>query len=215
MQQLVAPPSPISVFIIEPQALVAKALTQVLLQDASLTSLGEAPDVESAALSRLRPDLIVLDLDGRFPDLPASIQACHREAPNAKICVLSTHLSVEVMQRALTAGADGYIVKDITPSELVSSLKTVAVGGFYADARLAGAILKKHISNGKRPLMELSPRELEVIHLIAEGKSNKEISSHLVLSDKTVKNHISHIFAKLNVSARTQVAIYAIRNGLA
>jgi DNA-binding NarL/FixJ family response regulator len=117
------------------------------------------------------------------------------------------------MRRALSAGADGYVVKDITPTELLASIKRVRNDGFYADPRLASILLKKN--SMRRYTVELSARELDVARLIAQGLSNREISERLILSDKTVKNHVSNIFSKLNVTARTQVAIYVLRNGLA
>jgi DNA-binding NarL/FixJ family response regulator len=119
------------------------------------------------------------------------------------------------MQRAFSAGADGYIVKDILPEELIAAVKTMSAGSLYVDPRLVGFILRRHAGVGRREPNELSRREGDVVRLIAAGLSNREISQRLGLSDKTVKNHISHIFSKLDVTARTQVVVYAIRNGLA
>ena len=121
----------------------------------------------------------------------------------------------ELMQRCLAAGAEGYIVKDVTPAELLRAVKMVAEGDTYVDPRVAGGLLRRRsISNGRPDLDELSVRETEVVRLIAEGLSNKEISARLGLSEKTVKNHISRIFSKLNICARAQAAVHAIRMGI-
>jgi len=130
--------------------------------------------------------------------------------------VLSSHLNAEAMQRCLNAGADGYIVTDISPNELRQAVKAVASGSSYVDPRIAGGVLRRRSAmNGRVDINELSARETQIIRYIARGLSNKEISSELYLSERTVKNHISRIFSKLNVSARTQAAVYAIKSGLA
>lgn len=206
---------PVRVMVVEAQALFGKALCQVLSADAMLDVVGDAENVMSAPLKNLRPDLIVLDLDGHGADIGEALRRCREILPNSRVCVLSTHVQPEVMQRCLTAGADGYIVKDITPQELIRAVKTVASGSSYVDPRIAGGVLRRRsMLNGRPDLNELSTREGEVIRLIAHGLSNKEISYQLKLSEKTVKNHISRIFSKLNICARTQAAVYAIRSGL-
>jgi DNA-binding NarL/FixJ family response regulator len=125
------------------------------------------------------------------------------------------HLSSEMMQRCLSNGAEAYIVKDISPPELLRAIKTVADGQSYVDPRVAGGLLRRRSLNaGKPDIMELSAREAEVLKLIAEGLANKQISARLHLSEKTVKNHVSRIFSKLNISARTQAAVHAIRAGI-
>lgn len=117
------------------------------------------------------------------------------------------------MQRALAAKADAYIVKDTSPWALVDIVHSVAGGEFYADPRIAGAILRRR-SGRTQDESELSGREFEIVRLIAEGLSNREIGRRLTLSEKTVKNHVSHILAKLKVTARSGVAVYAVRSGL-
>ncbi|HMF29641.1 MAG TPA: response regulator transcription factor, partial [Candidatus Cybelea sp.] len=176
---------------------------------------GDACAVNAAQLSKARPDLILLESDASFETLCNAIGACRTARPSVRIGVLSEHLSSEVMQRAFSAGADGYIVTDITPEELVAAVKAMASGSLYVDPRLVGLILRKHVGIGHRDRNELSPRETDIVRLVACGLTNREISGRLGVSDKTVKNHISHIFAKLNVTTRTQVVIHALRSGLA
>jgi DNA-binding NarL/FixJ family response regulator len=206
---------PVRVMVVEGQALFGKALCQVLASDNEIEIVGDADSIPNAPLRRTRPDLIVLDLDGHHVELSEAMRHCREQAPQAKVCVLSTHVQPEVMQRCLSAGVDGYVVKDILPVELIRAVKSVAGGQAYVDPRVAGGVLKRRSSYGRGPQSELSVRETEIIRLIARGMSNKEISGHLHLSEKTVKNHISRIFAKLNINARTQAAVHAIKTGLA
>lgn len=205
----------IRVFVVQPQALLAKALCNVLQHDAEIVIAGDGPRVNAHQLAKAHPSLILLDSDASFDALCNAIGTCRVACPNARVGVLSEHLSSEVMQRAFSAGADGYIVTDITPEELVAAVKTMAAGSLYVDPRLVGLILRKQVGMAHRDRNELSPRETDIVRLVAAGLTNREISARLGLSDKTVKNHISHVFAKLNVTTRTQVVIYAIRSGLA
>ncbi len=206
----------IRVLVIEGQALFGKALCQVLASDSEIDVVGDADRVANAPLRGLRPDLILLDLDGNHGEISEALRECREFAPQAKVCILSTQVQPEVMQRALSAGAEGYIVKDILPAELIRAVKSVASGQPYVDPRVAGGVLKRTSSGFERSGQNaLSVRETEVIRLIARGMSNKEISAELRLSEKTVKNHISRIFAKLNINARTQAAVHALKTGLA
>lgn len=204
------------VVVIERQALFGKALCQILAVDPSIEIAVDAESIASAALPRVRPDLILLDVDGVHGELSEAMRTCQEEAPQARVCVLSTHVQAEVMQRCMSVGIDGYIVKDILPADLVRAVKLVAAGQAYVDPRVAGRVLRRRNSTfGRAARTELSIRETEIIRLIAEGLSNKEISAKLHLSEKTVKNHVGRIFAKLNINARTQAAVYAIKTGLA
>jgi DNA-binding NarL/FixJ family response regulator len=202
--------------IIESQALFAKALAQVLTLDPSIEVVGDANTVIEANVKAMRPDLILIDIDNGQMDLAEAIRASRNASPDVKICTLSMHLQPDVMQRCLNAGADGYIVKDVTPNEFLRAIKSVAGGETYVDPRIAGRLLRRRSNNERFPdPCELSVREVEVVRLIVEGMSNKEISSNLHLSEKTIKNHVSRIFTKFNCTARTQAAVYALRSGLA
>jgi DNA-binding NarL/FixJ family response regulator len=122
----------------------------------------------------------------------------------------------DLLSRSLLFGVEGYVIKEISPNDLVKALVAIAEGSAYVDPSLAGNMLRRLTTNRlKAQPNELSERETDVIRLIALGLSNKQISNKLFLSEKTVKNHISRIFSKLDVSARTQAAVYAIKNGIA
>jgi DNA-binding NarL/FixJ family response regulator len=203
------------VAVIEAQGLFAKAICCIFTKDDDFSVVGDYRSPATDALQEANPDLIILDLDGQT-DLGQAIETCTSAAPRARVCTLSTRLSVDIMQRAFSRGAAGYVVKDASPAELVLAAKAVMDGQSYADPRLVRGLLRRHeLGPSKADISELSARESEIVKLIAEGLANKEISGRLHLSEKTVKNHISRIFSKLNVSARTQAAVYAIRVGLA
>jgi len=204
------------VIIVEPFALFRKALSQVLSCDSGIEVVGDVESIQATALRMTRPDLVILDLDGYSSELINAIRTCREAAPAVRICVLSAHAAPELMQRCLSNGADGYVLKDVSPSELIRALKIVASGAPYVDPRVAGGLLQRRFTSDRRArLTELSAREAEIVRLIAKGLSNKEIGVDLRVSEKTVKNHISRIFSKLNISARTQAAVHAIKVGLA
>ena len=203
------------VVVIESQLLFAKALGAMLSDDGAFDVVGDQRAPDAAALAALRPDLVVIDLDGQPADLAQTIAACIEGGENVRVCVLSMQHSAEMMQRCLSYGAEAFIIKDIAPAELVRAVKLVAEGQTYVDPRVAGGLLRRRNQPGaKADILELSSREAEVLKLIAEGLANKQISARLHLSEKTVKNHVSRIFSKLNISARTQAAVHAIRTGI-
>lgn len=205
----------VRLYIVEGQVLFAKALCQVFSAERNVEIVGDAQSINEAILAKARPDVIILDLDGSNVGLVDALERCRAAVPDARICALTMRPQPEIMQRCLAAGAEGFIIKDVTPAELIRAVKLVASGETYVDPRVAGGWLRRR-SNGNRraDLNELSARETEVIRLIAEGLSNKEISARLNLSEKTIKNHISRIFSKLNIYARTQAAVHAIKLGL-
>lgn len=203
------------IFVIEGQALFGKALCQLLAADPALRVTGDTETADPVLIAKADPDVILLDMDGHQVALEETIAICQQATPKARICILSMRCQPEAMQRCLAAGADGYIIKDVSPSELIRAVKMIAEGMTYVDPRVAGGLLRRRsLSNGRPELNELSTRETGIIRLIAEGLANKEIAARLTLSEKTVKNHISRIFSKLDICARTQAAVYAIKNGL-
>jgi DNA-binding NarL/FixJ family response regulator len=202
-------------FIIESQALFAKALAQVLAVEPSIQVVGDADAITEANVRSTRPDIILIDVDGGQMDLAETVRVSRTALPNVKICALSMHLQPDAMQRCLNTGVDGYIVKDVTPNEFIKAIKSVASGETYVDPRIAGKLLRRSSYQRGPDPCDLSMREIEVVRLIVAGMSNKEISANLHLSEKTIKNHVSRIFSKFNCTARTQAAVYALRTGLA
>ena len=203
----------IKVFLVQRRLVAAEALRMLLERDPQITVVGRAATPDSPDLRRLRPDIIFVDAEELDSDIETAIAACERLSPQSRICVVSAQHRPGAMQRALAAKADAYVAKDTSPAALVELVHLVANGDSYADPRIAGSMLRRR--NARPPeANELSSREHEITRLIADGLSNRDIGKRLTLSEKTVKNHVSHILAKLKVSARSGVAVYAVRNGL-
>jgi two-component system response regulator DegU len=205
----------VKVLIIESQSLFGKALAHLLSLDRTLEILGDAPVLSLETIERYKPDVVLVDLDDPGFELESTLGTIRKAHEAIRICVMSMHLKPEVMQRCLAAGADGYVAKDVAPGELSHAIRSIYDGSSYVDPRVAGGMLRRRGGSSGDPNEQLSTRELEIVRLIAEGLSNKEIGQRLFLTEKTVKNHTSRIFTKLNVVARTQVAVHAIRSGLA
>lgn len=205
--------TPVRVFVIEKQLLFGTAIAQILSSDPGISVTGIAPDREHAYLAKVRPDVVVIDIDS--DEVDAAVELIRNDCPDARICLLSMYSQPEVMQRCLSAGADGYIVKDSSLQELIAAIKAIGDGSSYVDPRVAAALLRRRTPNHVPYTSQLSPRETDIIRLIAQGLSNRDIGKRLILSEKTVKNHVSRIFSKLHFTARSQAAVHAIRNGLA
>jgi len=201
------------VTIVAKQVIIGKALSQMLASDGELDVLTDLREVDEAILATQRPDLLLVDLD-TFDEINDIVAMSRRAAPHTKIAVLTSSAFQPTMQRCVACGVDGYILKDVLPAEFIRACKSLSSGETYFDPRLAGELLRR-LRAGVPSQDELSIREGEIIRLIAFGLSNKEIGAQLVLAEKTVKNHITRIFSKIQVTARTQAAIYAIRNGMA
>lgn len=201
---------PLRVLIIEKQMLFAKAVAQVLSADPEIKVVGIASGREAAIPKDC--DIVVIDIDTE--EIDDVVEHFKSRSPGVRICALSAHTQGELMQHCLCAGADAYIVKDSSLQELLAAIKTVGEGNSYVDPRVAASLLRRR-GPSNRPTSELSPREREIIRLIAQGLSNRDIGRRLVLSEKTIKNHVSHIFAKIHCTARSQAAVHAIRIGLA
>ena len=205
--------TPLRVFVIEKQLLFGTAIAHILSSDSDISVVGLAPDREGAQLAKVRPDVVVVDID--TDDVDTTVDALRGASPDTRICLLSTYSQPEVMQRCLSAGADGYIVKDSSLQELIAAIKAIGEGNSYVDPRVAAALLRRRAPSHVPYTSQLSPRETDIIRLIAQGLSNRDIGRRLVLSEKTVKNHVSRIFSKLHFTARSQAAVHAIRSGLA
>lgn len=201
------------VFVIHASELPARGLCSILEQDPAIMAVGISPEPDAAKLREAMPDIVMIDRDDELGQLLSTIHATAAVSNGARLCVLSNHLEPALVERALAAGADGYLAKDISPAELTGSLRRLVQDHICVDERIARAILQRSRLRHSRPERDLSRREREVAGLIARGMTNKDVARALFLSEKTVKNHVSNIFSKLNVETRTQVAIHALRNG--
>jgi two-component system, NarL family, response regulator LiaR len=212
----IASPAKVRLALIETQSLFADALCHVLEVDPDVRvvsvvrSIDELPPPSSNDVN-----LVMLDVDDYCDNVEQAFLACALRFPHAKLAALSSFANTDVMQRCLAARAQGYIVKDSSLLELGAAIRSIVAGRPYVDPRIAGAILSRRALNADPSMDELSGRETEIVRLIAQGLSNRDIGSRLLLSEKTVKNHVSRIFDKLHITARTQAAVYAIRTGIA
>jgi two-component system response regulator DegU len=209
----------VRVAVLEEQTLFRKALCHALDRDERFQVVCDARETEGIdAVVRSRPDVVLIDVDFRQGDAVDAAVGIKARSAGARVCFMALKPRPELLTRALNAQAiDGFILKDACTWELCNALLATSNGESYIDPRMAGLMLRElnaaKSAHGKAD--RLSDRECDVVRLIAQGLSNKEISSRLILSEKTIKNHISRIFAKLNVTARTQAAIHAIKVGIA
>jgi DNA-binding NarL/FixJ family response regulator len=203
------------VLLADDHELVRVALRAVL-EEAGIEVVGEAAGgFDAIAMTdALRPDVLLLDM--RMPDMNG-VEVCRHlsgEASDVRIIVLSSFADDEDVFGALSAGAASYIMKDIAPEALVAAVRNVASGQTVLDGGVAQRVL-----DGPRPATEtddttLSPREHEVLELMAQGLTNREIAAKLWISGPTVKTHVSHILAKLDQPDRTQAIVHAMSKGL-
>lgn len=203
----------IRLVVIGEHTLFGKALSYLLSLDPNITAVDDLTRFDIEAVVAMKADLIIVDLDGLSEEIEYKIMHLRRVLPAARLVLLSSNAGIERMPRRLSLDADGLLLKDILPSELLRQLKLICAGERFVDPRLR--TVRVPIGSGGRDTLDLSMRETDVIRLIAQGLSNKEISSRLSLSEKTVKNHISRIFSKLHINARSQAAVHAIKTGLA
>jgi len=208
---------PIRVVIADDHAVVRQGLRSFLgLQD-DIEVVGEAADGAEAlrAVEALRPDVVLIDLVMPGIDGLGAIERIREQAPETRIVVLTSFADESKLFAALRAGAAGYLLKDVQPAELAQAIRTVAAGEALLDPAVTARVLRRMSEGEPRPKhADLTRRELEVLHLIARGLSNKQIAAELVLSEKTVKTHVSNVLGKLRLSDRTQAALYAVREGL-
>ncbi len=203
-------------YIIDPQPLIAAALQYLFAANAPFNVVGTGQSVKPLVLRTASPDVVLLCQEHGSTPVDDLVRACATAARSAKVCVVACHMHPELVPRILGAGAEGYAVKDADPSELIEAVIQIYSGTKWVDPRIeAGTFAPNSNAHAALSINPLSTRETEVLKLMAGGYSNREISIALSLSEKTIKNHISHIFAKLHITARTQAVIHAIKTGIA
>jgi len=209
----------IRVLIADDHTLFRKGVRSMLEAEDDMQVVGEAATGHQALeqARALMPDVILMDI--RMPDVDGieAARTLHREMPHIGILFVTMYEDDEFVFRGLQAGGRGYILKDADPETMLRAIRAVAHGESLLGPTIAQKVLRQFAAlPGKQaPLVDdLTPREQEVLTLIAQGHSNKEIARELCISEKTVKNHINNIFSKLHVYDRTQAVLYAIRKGL-
>lgn len=204
----------IRVFLVDDHEVVRRGIADLLESD-EMTIAGEAGSV-AEALARVpavRPDVAVLDV--RLPD-GNGVELCRELRsiiPDLKCLMLTSFDDDEALFGAIMAGAAGFVLKQVRGSDLMQAVKTVAAGGSLLDARSTAAVMRRIQAEQEEaePLRALTDQERAVLELIAEGLTNRQIGERLFLAEKTVKNYVSHLLAKLGVDHRTQAAILATK----
>jgi NarL family two-component system response regulator LiaR len=222
------PENTIRVLIADDHAVVRQGLRTFLeLHDAPralpIEVVGEAANgVEAVALARrLQPDVVLLDLVMPGMDGVEATARITEDSPHSRVIILTSFGEEEHLFPAVRAGAQGYLLKDIAPNDLVQAVRSAYLGQVQLHPDVARKLMlavaaqeERQASSLPLPLCELTQREVEVLRLVAAGLNNREIADKLVISDKTVKTHVSSILSKLQLEDRTQAAIYALRHGL-
>ncbi|WP_454163272.1 response regulator [Gordonia iterans] len=214
--QSAAPGRPIRVFLVDDHELVRRGLRDLLGTAPDLQIVGEAATVKEAiiGIGATRPDVAVLDV--RLPD-GNGVELCREvrsRNSKARCLMLTSYADDDALLAAVLAGASGFVLKQILGQNLIAAVRTIGQGGSLLDDRSTAALLAK-LRDGKTekkdPLAELTGQEREVFHLIGEGLTNRQIAERMFLAEKTIKNYVSHILAKLDMQRRTQVAVMATK----
>lgn len=208
--------APVRILIADDHTLFRQGLRRVLELESDFAVVGEAGTAEEAVAAALRerPDVVVLDVSMPGGGLEAA-ERIKQASPRTGIVMLTMHEDQEHLMRALRVGANSYLVKDIDSGSLAEAIRAAHTGRPYLHPKLASVALMQMARGGvKDQLAELTDRELEVLRLVGKGANNSEIARTLFISEKTAKNHLTHIFEKIGVSDRTQAALFAVRHGL-
>ena len=209
----------ISVLLVDDHSMVRQGVRAFLVTQPDITVVGEAGSGEEAVklTEQTVPDVILMDLIMPNMDGVEATRRVKQVSPRSQVVVLTSYHEDEHIFPALKAGALSYILKDVSAEELATAIRKAAIGEAILHPQVAARVIQE--LQGRRgeavnPFTELSERELEVLKLIADGKSNAEMAAQLVLSEKTIKGHVSNILSKLQLADRTQAAVYAWRQGV-
>jgi two-component system NarL family response regulator len=201
---------PIRIMVVDDHPVVRAGLVMLISHEEDMAVVAEAACGKDAiALYETNmPDITLIDLS--LPDIHGIevIESIHRKFPQAKILVLSVYSGSEDVYRSLQSGALGYLIKDSTPDQLFFAIREAYEGRRYLHPSAASKLADRMLND------MLTPRELDVVRLMVQGKSNKEIATDLNLSETTVKTHVANILMKLNVSSRSQAIIEALKRGI-
>ena len=211
--------APIRVLVVDDHAIIRKGLKAVLELVPDIELVGEAENGKQAVKMdrELTPDVILMDLMMPEMDGIACIKEIKAHRPEANILVLTNFAGEDMIFPAIKAGAMGYHLKDSSPEALIDAIRQVNHGVASLHPSIAKKVLDELHNPEKKQLSEdpLTQREVEILKLIAQGYENKDIAEQLVISEATVRTHVSNILGKLHLASRTQAALYALREGLA
>jgi NarL family two-component system response regulator LiaR len=209
----------ITVLIVDDHQVVRQGVRAFLESQLDITVVAEAETGEAAAqlAAEYAPDVVLMDLLMPGMDGVAATQQVKQASPRTQVIVLTSYHQDEHIFPAIRAGALSYLLKDISPQDLVDTVRKAARGEVVLHPRVAARMMQElhgAPQDTDNPLTTLSDRELEVLRLVADGLTNAKIAEQLVISDKTVKSHVSNILSKLHLADRTQAAVFAWREGV-
>ena len=207
----------IEIIIADDHMMIREGLKQLLELDGTMKVIAEANDGEECLNllnKKIHPDILLLDINMPKKSGIEVLEYIKQNKIPVKVLILTVHNEVEYLLKAVDIGIDGYLLKDSSYDELKEAIDVVISGNTYIQPSLLPALNEsmEDYALDKEKIECLTKRELDVLRLISEGCSNKKISDELTISERTVKNHISHIFRKIDVEDRTQAAVFAIRN---
>lgn len=207
----------IEIIIADDHMMIREGLKQLLELDGTMKVIAEANDGEECLNllnKKIHPDILLLDINMPKKNGIEVLEYIKQNKIPVKVLILTVHNEVEYLLKAVDIGIDGYLLKDSSYDELKEAIDVVISGNTYIQPSLLPALNEsmEDYALDKEKIEWLTKRELDVLRLISEGCSNKKISDELTISERTVKNHISHIFRKIDVEDRTQAAVFAIRN---
>lgn len=211
--------SPIRVMIVDDHAIVRKGIRALLSTEHDIQVVGEAGDGAEAVVQAksLKPDVILMDLVMPKLDGIEATRQITSQMAGTRILVLTSFAADDKVFPAIKAGALGYLLKDTGPDELVQAIHCVYRGEPSLEPSIARKVLTELSAPQTKPLSAdpLTGRELDILRLIAQGRSNKEIAELLVITEMTVRTHVSNVLGKLHLASRTQAALFALKEGLA
>ena len=217
--------NPIRLLLADNQTIVRKGICGLLQAEPDLQVIGEAStELETIQLARdLRPDIILLDVQMAPSNGAELIQTLHQTVPASQVIVLTTRHNDKIVHNtavfaAVQSGALGYLLKEATPESLIQAIHDVQNGRPYLQSEITYQFIQEIARTPPNPspaVDTMTEREIEVLQWIARGLTNQQIADQLIISERTVRTHISHILEKLHVANRTQAALYALRQGLA
>jgi DNA-binding NarL/FixJ family response regulator len=216
--------TPARTIVVDDHDLVRQSMRDMLESEADLEIVGEAADGrEAVELSlRERPDLVIMDVRMPRMDGLAATREIKEERPTTSVLLVTMHENPDYLLEALRAGAAGYVLKDASRDELLAAVRRVLSGDSPLDPELSARLLRRLVAERPKPappetpgpVRPLTSREIEVLELVALGRTNRQIAQTFTLSVGTVKNHVEHIIAKLGVSDRTQAVVRALQLGI-